>query len=219
MLEEDRSGGADMIAAIGYHNGDLALMRNRGAANHMFAEAAKHIQDNYKSHFLWLEPDCVPLKREWMNHIDVAYSKCAKQFMGAIIETNGQANIPRYHLTGCSVYPNSAYSLLKPFTESGLAWDIGSAGVVIPKSANTHLIHHYWGMPDLPPLFKEVKEAGDPKNVLTPEFIRADAVLFHRAKMPDLIGILRKRLVSQNGVHKRRGGRPRKIRPEMAVTT
>jgi hypothetical protein len=182
----------------------------RGASNRMFAETAKHIQDNYKSHFIWLEPDCVPLKRNWLNDLDTAYARTTKQFMGAIIETIGQPNIPRLHLTGCSIYPNRAFDVLAPFLEGGLAWDIASAETVIPKTVNTFLVHHFYGLIDLPPLFKEVKEAGDPKNVLTPEFIRPQAVLFHRCKAGDLIPILRKRL--KNPV-----GRPRKIVPELEV--
>lgn len=48
-----------------------------------FEDAAKIIAVNYKSPWLWLEPDCVPLKQGWMDDISKAYDNQPKKFMGA----------------------------------------------------------------------------------------------------------------------------------------
>jgi hypothetical protein len=71
------------------------------------------------------------------------------------------------------------------------AWDIGCAEAVVPKSADTKLIQHYWGLPELPPVFVKARDADSPKNFLTLDFIKPEAVIFHRDKTHSLLPLLR----------------------------
>ena len=167
----------------------------RWIPNEMFLSAARQVKANYKLPFLWLEADCVPLCEGWLQKIAEAYAACPKRFMGPIVHQEGQMGLPADHLTGCSVYPNDAIDLIGPIDsikKGSTAWDIGSAGTVVPKASNTNLIHHFWGNKDLPPVFVENRDVDDPPNFVTLDFIRKDAVMFHRSKDGNLIKILRK---------------------------
>lgn len=164
--------------------------------NQMFLSAAKWISECCKLNFLWLEPDCVPLRPDWLDIIAEEYDACPKKFMGPIIRQEGQPGVPAVHLTGCSVYPNDAWDVYDGMAELKTqiaAWDMVAADRVIPRSMNTNLIHHFWGEKDLPPIFVDVKTAESPKNFVTIDFVRKDAVLFHRSKGGELIAMLRKR--------------------------
>lgn len=43
------------------------------APNYMFLVAAKHVQDNFKQSFLWLESDCGPMFKGWLDRIEKEY--------------------------------------------------------------------------------------------------------------------------------------------------
>jgi hypothetical protein len=172
-----------------------ATIKNKWAPNGMFLSAAKWIRDCCKSPWLWLESDCVPLKEGWLNDLAEAYEECPKKFMGPLIRAS-QAGLPDVHLTGCSIYPPDAYDVyenLKPLYENIVAWDIEAAGVVVPRSKDTELLFHYWGMKDMPPVFVREKQRDDPKNFVTLNFLKPNAVLFHRNKDGSLIKLIREK--------------------------
>jgi hypothetical protein len=64
-------------------------------------EAAKYVASNYKSPWLWLEPDCVPLEKGWSFELAQAYDSQPKKFMGAYCK-NGDSSM---YLARQSVYP------------------------------------------------------------------------------------------------------------------
>lgn len=166
-------------------------------ANKMFLAAARQIEDQYRWPFFWMEPDCVPLTNDWLEQLENQYAECPKKFMGAIIEQKNQPNLPNRHLTGCAIYPQDCYELFRGIQaiQSGeSAWDIGSAESVIPKADNTRLIQHYWGLPDLPPAFVKARDVDSPKNFLTLDFLKPEAVIFHRDKSHSLMPLLRERI-------------------------
>lgn len=163
--------------------------------NVMFLQAAKYVRDNYTLPFFWLEPDCVPLKSGWLANINEAYQNSPLRYLGAIVETTGQKGIPPKHLTGCSVYPNDAYDDFEamPDVNAGRqAWDIGGGERIATASQHTPLIQHFWGQQDKPPVFIETRAADAPENHVMLDFVRKDAVLFHRSKEGNLIALLRK---------------------------
>lgn len=159
-------------------------------SNAMFAAAARQVAECYRLPWLWFEPDAVPLKQGWLNDLAGEYSLCAKRFMGAFIPSDGQENMPPIHMAGCGIYDALAWNGMQQFTAGKAAFDIAAARYTVPRAHHTKLIQHFWGKHDLPPVFKEFKETGDPENTLPRSFIRSDAVMWHRCKDGSLIDLL-----------------------------
>lgn len=193
------------------------------ASNAMFRIAAAHIKECFQLPWLWLEPDCIPLKPSWLDELAVAYHRCPKRFMGAVIQSF-QPPLPPAHLAGCAVYPPETIDMLKTYTEGEQAWDIAGATYTVPRTFPTPLIHHHYGTKELPPIFKETRSPTDPVNTCTLDFIDRHAVLFHRCKDGSLIDVLQKQRNSaatptaMQGqappeAQGKRRGRPRKAEP------
>lgn len=163
------------------------------AANIMFASAARQIAETYKLPWFWCEPDAVPLRANWLNELAREYSVCAKRFMGALIPSTGQPNVPPVHLAGCAVYDTNAYIGLKPFTETPRAFDIAAAPYTVPRAISSPLMQHFWGKPGLSPTFRTIKGSEDPENTIPFGWLRPDACIMHRCKDGSLIDLLRER--------------------------
>lgn len=159
----------------------------------MFERTAGHIDSCYKWNWLWMEPDCVPLRAGWLNDLSVAYDECPKRFMGSIAKVD-QRDVPPTVMFATAVYPNCAHSELKQFCDGKSAFDMAFSGHVVPRAHNTPLIFHRFGSPTDVPTFKEVKMPTDGPNVGTLDIIPNEAVLFHRCKDGSLIDLLRKSL-------------------------
>jgi len=48
------------------------------AANLMFRAAARQVNEFYRQPMLWLEPDAVPLRSDWLSAIGDAYWRCPR---------------------------------------------------------------------------------------------------------------------------------------------
>lgn len=171
------------------------------APTQMFLTACRWIYECSRFDFLWLEPDCVPLKPNWLLEIEAEYEICPMKFMGPLIKSD-QPNMPAVHLTGCSVYPNDAWEIYrdrKPLQTDNVAWDIEAAPAVVPRSLDTKLIQHFWGKQDQPPVFVESRAANSPENHVTLHFLSPSAVLFHRSKDGSLIKLLRSQVKPKKG--------------------
>lgn len=158
----------------------------------MFRTISSHVVANYRLPFFWMEPDCIPLVPSWLRQLQDAYEECPKRYMGALISQTEDPALPAVHMTGCGIYPNDAiedFMTIKDLKTQ--AWDIVSAPTIVPRCENTQLIHHFWGLKDLPPVFVDQRLPDSPKNHVTLDFIRKDAVLFHRSKDGKLIDLLR----------------------------
>ena len=160
------------------------------AANSMFLTAAKNVQDNWKRPFLWMESDCVPLCKGWLDQISREYDACKKPFMGVVVPCN-QAGFPVSYLNGVAVYPANAFDLILPLTKEK-AWDISMAEMAVPQAHNSKLFVHLWGQKNNPPTFGEVKDPTHPERK-TLSSIPTGAVLFHRNKDGSAIRLLRKK--------------------------
>lgn len=159
--------------------------------NWMFETALKYVYKNYENAFYWLEPDCVPLKKDWLSALESEYQKTEKPFMGAIVHSSGQPNLPGDHLTGCAVYPNNAHEYLEHIYGQPLAFDMEMAPTVVPLTHETKLHHHFWGQRNFSPTFKKDNSPDNPRNTLLLRTIPKEAVLFHRCKDSSLINLLR----------------------------
>jgi hypothetical protein len=162
--------------------------------NFMFLSAARHIMQCHKSAWLWLEPDCVPLVPGWLDALATEYDSSTKRFMGCLVEST-QPGVPKVHLPGCSIYPPDAYphfEEIESLKREIVAWDMESAASIVPRSANTKLIQHFWGKRNLPPTFVELKrtDLNYPENALDLTFLKPEAVLFHRNKDGTLLRLI-----------------------------
>lgn len=159
--------------------------------NWMFETALRYVYEHYNNPFYWLEPDCVPLKPGWLERLESEYYKSGKPFMGAIVHSSGQANLPGDHLTGCAIYPNNAHEYLEHIYGSPKAFDMESAETVVPLTHNTRLHHHFWGQKNFSPTFRKDNQPDNPRNTLLLKTIPKEAVIFHRSKDGSLIKLLR----------------------------
>jgi hypothetical protein len=180
------------------------------APNAMFHDASKQIIECYKMPWLWLEPDAVPLKSDWLLSLEVAYHDSPKLYMGVFVES-AQPNLPPVHMAGVGIYPSHAHAALRQFCAGEDAWDMAMAHYVVPRASRTNLIQSLWGEPNLPPVFVEAKQ-GQP-NEVTLDVLQPGSVLFHRTKTSELIRLLRARKTSNPEYTPipRKRGRPRKL--------
>lgn len=144
--------------------------------NRMFDWAAKSM----KEPFLWLEPDCVPLSQGWLDRISKAYTFCRKPILCDWYD--------KTHCSGIAVYEPAAAQALSRAGDQAQAWDSRSSELFRGLSADTDLIHHFWGKKDIPPRFS-AKSDGTEGSV-TPSLVHRKAVLFHRCKDGSLMRVL-----------------------------
>lgn len=186
------------------------------APNHMFMLAAQQIMFSYKLPWLWLEPDCVPLKPGWLTTLAEEYAGSPKRLLGGLI-SNGKPGLPTVHLTGVSVYPPDVFPLFDAFasiksSSANVAWDMEAATATVPRAKHSQFMNHVWGTRELPPTFVKEKVAGSPENSLPLSSIKQDAVLHHRCKDGSLIELLREQKTKPA---KRGPWRPAKSPPEL----
>lgn len=161
--------------------------------NWMFETTLRYFQKNNSGPFLWLEPDCVPMRASWLTDLETAYRNCGKPFMGQVIVTN-KPGLPTHMLSGVAVYPGNAHHIcLKHVSDhKGPAWDVRMAKDVLPYTAKTPLIHNIWGAQrELAPTFVTKLEAGQALNSMPLKAIPPVTALFHRCKDESLIELLR----------------------------
>jgi len=161
------------------------------AGNFMFLASAKYIQENQRQPFLWLEGDCAPMRKGWLDEIECEYKTCGKPFMGTIVPCN-QVGLPASYLNGVAVYPANAFELILPLIKEK-AWDISMAEMAVPQSHNSRLFVHLWGQKDNPPTFHERPDLKHPEQK-TVQSIPAPCALFHRCKDGTLLKLLKKKM-------------------------
>lgn len=218
VIPKDERKAVKEIALPSFANADtipVAIPEKGYAPNHMFMLAAQQVMFSYKLPWLWLEPDCVPLKPGWLSTLSEEYAGSPKRLLGGLIEST-QPGSPAVHLTGVSIYPPDVFPLFDAFASiksANVAWDMEAASATVPRAKNSAFMQHLWGQRDLPPSFVREAVAGHAKNVLPLAFIRPDAVLFHRCKDGSLINLLRE---TPTTPAKRGPGRPPKAEAVIA---
>lgn len=163
--------------------------------NWMFETTLRHVFAKYDQPFYWCEPDCIPLKPDWLEALEVEYNMAGKPFMGAVVSSSGQANLPGDHLTGCAVYPQNAHELLQHIYGGKAAFDMAMAETVLPLTHQCLGHFHFWGQKGLPPTFKVNRSPQNPENTLLLGVIPRDSIIFHRNKDSSLIKLLREQMI------------------------
>lgn len=148
-----------------------------------------------RSHdFLFMEPDCVPLKPDWLKRITEEWRQSPQSYFMGHIYAVTQPLLPERAMSGVAVYTSVAGKMFEQ--RHGQAWEITNAGMMVAHGKHTDLILHRFGTVDLPPRF--VEGEFDPKQ--TPPYpipfgwIGDKVVLFHRDKSHSLIPILKRKL-------------------------
>lgn len=150
------------------------------SCNTLWAAARGFIRQQRKDSWLWTEPDCVPLKSDWLERIASEYAAKRKPFMGAI------SNTPFRHMTGVAVYPPAPEKFNPSLDQMGKApWDCVNPTKTLANMAETGLIQH---VPFSDPARKIVPTFPDADSL---SLIKPEAVLFHRCKDGSLIERMR----------------------------
>lgn len=160
-------------------------------SNSLFKAAAMHAQ-KLGEPWLFIEPDAVPTKADWLRLIDVQYQEAGCVFMGAVIH-HQSVGLPNPYLEGCAVYPANAWEIMEPSFRPEVSWTLACRDAVIKSAFNSPLFQHFWGpKPELAPTFSEVRTPDSPENTLLLSHIKAETALYHRNKDGTLIRLLKK---------------------------
>lgn len=151
------------------------------------AEASKRLTVPW----FWMEPDCVPLTKDWLDRIEVAYRECSvrksqpKYFLG------GEVRQPEHRMSGVGVYPCAVAQFtrgLPHLANNPAPWDQVLSQDFSSFVEYTPLIQNVWnktvGDPNSAPTFPDVASLSH---------LDPSAVLFHRCKDGSLIERLRER--------------------------
>lgn len=155
--------------------------RNPAGPNSVFRQVAWSIyMTGKKEPWLFLEPDSIPLCRDWYNRLVKEYDQASmlagKIVMGDMVSTNSP------HLSGVAVYPWNVPEVFPKMVHNVEgAFDTSSAKVVLANAHITPLIMDRWRSP-------EFKTESDFNR------IRQEACLFHASKDGSLIKFVRQKL-------------------------
>lgn len=155
------------------------------APNWAFQHTARYMQPGGRPWF-WMEPDCVPLKPEWLYKLNQEYCVCRKPIMGVIVKGMG-------HCNGTAIYPANFPALSRAAMNcTDIAWDglMKDETIKLTHDAS-RLICHVWGIKHQ----RAQPFGGDPAHFSCWSDVRRwvdlNAVVFHRAKDTSLIERLR----------------------------
>ena len=138
--------------------------------------AAWHMQKADRN-WLWMEPDAVPLKANWLDVLQTIYDHSSLPFCGPVVEGAS-------HLNGTAIYPANTPDLLpRTMSHTNNAWDV-EAKDEMGRSVKDigHIFFCAWGIKDgkLNPL--EGESPSFPPGTPLLNQIPKTAVVFHRCK-------------------------------------
>lgn len=150
--------------------------------NNLWLQTAHFVAGHYRWPWLWMEPDCVPIRPDWISQLAAGYANQPKKFMGRKMRRKVGEN-ESFFLSRTAVYPTSAFAELRGFVGSPpFEWTSGNH--TVPRSSTSRLI-------------QETVYDGDINKVAR------EAVILHSDKSGKLIEQLREGKVSapehQNG--------------------
>lgn len=159
--------------------------------NTLFFHAAKTIYEDWPQPWLLIEPDSIPLRSGWLDVLEGEYVTIGGVKHMGCIENVTQATLPPLVMSGVAIY-GADVGKIPPV--SARAWNVDLAELLIPEARHTDLIQDFFGTKELPPFFVEHKRPDSPINALMLDFLKPEAVLFHRDKTHSLIPLLAKKL-------------------------
>jgi len=104
--------------------------------NNLFRHGAKYVQENYRCGFLWLEPDCVPVKPEWIAALSEAYRNQPKKHFGVVTKNSSGRQI----MARWGIYANTSHSELDKLCQTEAPFASAIADKIVPGAGHTTLI-------------------------------------------------------------------------------
>lgn len=147
---------------------DLQPQQKGAAINAMFQTAADYIMFTYRWPWLWLEPDCVPLKAGWLDDLSEFYAGQPKRYAGA--HRGDPVTKEPINQSRIGIYPINSATELRTFTAGEVPFEVAGGKHIIPRSAKCRLI-----------------QTGAFKGEVDMGNIREDAVLLHSDKTGQIV--------------------------------
>ncbi len=107
------------------------------AINFLWWSAATHAARCYQWPFLWMEPDCVPLRNTWIGELEAAYYDQPRRYMGSILASPDGKN---RSLSRVAIYPRGAGGELKEFAAGKVPFEMAAASMIVPRAEKTKLL-------------------------------------------------------------------------------
>jgi len=151
--------------------------------NWMFETALKQI----KQPFLWLEPDTVPTRADWLTAIESEYSIAVAQGKGFLCDVTElkDPRFPKFIPSGVGVYPGNASEYYRTLQlNRRKAWDIQYADAIMPMVQKSVTIHNVINHENPPEFGNGGMKLAD---------LKPKCALFHPSKKGSLIDMLRTR--------------------------
>lgn len=123
------------LAFRGVHQLELrALVDDRAPKwrniNNAFTQTATHIAKGFRWPFLWLEPDCVPLRRGWHSRLVLEYGSQPKAYLGSRMKVEAPGKPDMFLMARNGIYPPNAITDIPP---ADAPFEIAGAVNIFPK--------------------------------------------------------------------------------------
>ena len=101
--------------------------------NTLFRAAAETVSKRYRIPWLWLEPDAVPLKANWLKAITEAHYAQPRRYSGSWLKATD------LFLARIAVYPPDAIGDLDEFLKPNMNFNMSAGTKIIPASTKTRM--------------------------------------------------------------------------------
>lgn len=169
-----------LAAEVAFHSVELVVATPTERAgktdrsNNLIRFAARHIAAAYRTPWLWIEPDCVPLKKTWFFDLALGYYSQPKRFFGSHLKSIKGAGEEQISLARVAIYPQDAVNDIEPFCSGTAPFNLFGGKALVERSTKSRLVQQiaYNHETDF-------------------DKIRPDAVMLHSDKTGALISHLR----------------------------
>lgn len=104
--------------------------------NNLFRHAAITVQTKFKWPWLWLEPDCVPLKPDWISQLADAYETQPRRYLGLVSKNASDKMI----MARCGVYHPGASHELDKLCQGEAPFAAACAERIVESATHTPLV-------------------------------------------------------------------------------
>lgn len=164
--------------------------------NWAFYNAANFMAMSESDPWLWLEPDCVPLTKDWLDALESEYRESHSLFMGHVHDLT-KLNLDGYpasYMNGTAIYPAKAArycfdGYLSFLRGRKVAFDIALSPAIMDRVHHTERIYHIFrhgGSNDI--TFVDAPNQGWVRY--SRQDIPEPTVMFHQCKDGSLIDLL-----------------------------
>lgn len=173
----------------------VATKGHKEGSYSLFKAACEAVARRYGP-FILLEPDSVPLQKDWFERLKEAYYAQPKPYLGFMYEGT-QNFVGEKFMSGIAVYSPATYARLT--WDQPVYWDVHHRKEFTENGTHTDLIYHFFGGMDGGVRFiADLREPQSPREKHL-SWIPEGCVLFHRDKLQSLLPILRKKLFNESG--------------------